>query len=182
MSTDSPGSVPGPDPVPDPVPVPDARWVIPGLLLVGPYPSAIREVQVRQLLRALLAAGILLFLDLTPDGMLSPYDLLLVEESAGLGVETTYVRFPVPAGAVPPLAIVRRAVAAMSRSIGRGRPVYVHDGAGTGGAGAAGGGTGVAGTVVTCWLRERSPGLGADDAVGALTPAQRAFVDGWPHT
>lgn len=183
MSTDSPGSVPSPVPAPTPAPVPDAYWVVPGLLLVGAYPRAARESQVRQLLRALLAAGILVFVDLAPDGERSPYDLLLVEESAGLGVETTYVRFPIPAGGVPPVDVAKRAVATMSRSMSRGRPVYLHDGASTG----------VAGTLVACWLSDQragaEPGRGvgtgtapeAPDVFGALTPAQRAFVAGWPH-
>ncbi len=166
MSTESPGSAPGPAPAP----VPDAHWVVPGLLLAGPYPDlgATREALVRQWLRAVLAAGILLFLDLTLEGERAAYDLLLVEESAALGVETTYVRFPVPDGGVPTPDLARRAVATVSLSIGRGRPVYVH----------AAGSTGRVATVVACWCREQ--GVDGGEVSAQMNAAQRAFVEGWP--
>lgn len=170
---------------PSSVPVSDSWWVVPGVLLAGPHPGTGREAQVRQLLRALLAAGILLFLDLTAEGERAAYDLLLVEESAALGVECTYVRFPVPAGGVPTPELARRVVATMSLSMSRGRPVYVH-GAGS---------TGRTGTLVGCWLREQGNEAGDVfwhmDRLRAATPSaadpspateeQRAFVAGWPH-
>src|SRR5688572_20285195 len=54
----------------------NSYWVRPGLLLAGEYPGAFDEAWARRKIRRMLEAGIRVFVDLTEEGELAPYDHL----------------------------------------------------------------------------------------------------------
>ncbi|MCA9229707.1 MAG: dual specificity protein phosphatase family protein [Caldilineales bacterium] len=117
-------------------------WVIPGRLMAGEYPIAIREEDGLRKLSAIVAAGISHFIDLTEKrDPLAPYEplqgKLLAAEPPG------YDRFAIPDMGIPDSpdltnSILDRIDGLMARK----RAVYVH----------CWGGIGRTGTVVGCWL------------------------------
>lgn len=162
---------------------PDCYWVEPDALLAGEYPGNLEPGLARERVRALLDAGIRVFIDLTEDGEagLRPYAPLLLE--AADGHEVSHVRMSIPDVSVPSRSHMRAILRQIRESIAGGRPVYVH----------CWGGVGRTGTVVGCWLVEQGrSGEEALDAVRQLragcakaarsspeTWAQERFVLGW---
>lgn len=106
-------------------PLTEAYWIHPGLI-AGHYPNT-EEV------RALVAAGVSLFLDLTEAGELPPYDL-------PEGIE--HRRMPIRDFSVPTPEGLERILQTLEGALAAGRTVYVH----------CHGGIGRTGTVVGCYL------------------------------
>src|SRR5215212_3719491 len=79
----------------------NSYWVRPGLLLAGEYPGAFEVAWARRKVRRMLEAGIRVFVDLTEEGELAPYDHLVREEAAALGVDAEHLRFPIRDVCVP---------------------------------------------------------------------------------
>ena len=146
-----------------PLPITECYWVVPGLLLAGEYPYAYEEAEGRERLRALLDAGIRLFVDLTEEresgrtGMLEPYEAPLAEEAAAKGLVLRRVRYPVRDMGVPADGGLGRIVAELERAVERGEPAYVH----------CWGGIGRTGTAVAAFLARRQ-GVSGDDALALL--------------
>ncbi|HSL20017.1 MAG TPA: protein-tyrosine phosphatase family protein [Vicinamibacterales bacterium] len=170
-------------PDPKPVPFPYAYWVIDGLLLAGGYPGDWDPTRARERIRAVLDAGIRLFLDLTEPGELAPYDSVLKEEAAARGIDVRHERSPIPDHGVPGPRQLARILDTIEKAIVARIPVYVH----------CHGGVGRTGTVIGCWLALRGePGEAAITRLAKLrcecpdggwaspeTPEQCAFVRQW---
>jgi hypothetical protein len=121
----------------------NSYWVRPGLLLAGEYPGAFEEAWARRKVRRMLEAGIRVFVDLTEDGELAPYDHLVMEEARALGVDAEHLRFPIRDVCVPETPEhVESTLDAIDAALDAGRAVYVH----------CWGGIGRTGTIVGCYL------------------------------
>ena len=157
-------------------PTPESYWVEPGRLLAGKYPGLHDPSVGNARLRALLAAGVTLFVDLTVEHELDPYAHLV---DAG----ARHVRMPIRDMDVTDPEQMRRTLDLIDRERAREGTAYVH----------CWGGAGRTGTVVGCWLvrhgldgeaalqriatlRADSPALWLDSP---QTGPQRAMVRGW---
>lgn len=142
----------------------------PGRLVAGRHPNAHGPHEAEDAVRALRAAGVTLFLDLTQDGELEPYASLVTPparyESRSIG------DFSVPS----PAALVET-LDAIDAEVAAGGIVYVHCWAGCG----------RTGVVVGSWLVRH--GVPADEALRRIADArgrgcpqtleQRELVLGW---
>jgi hypothetical protein len=165
-------------------PLPNAYWVVEGLLLAGEYPGGSGPDDTRERLSRFLDAGIRVFYDLTEPGELRPYDGILDELATERQLDVQYERVPIRNRDVPDRARARRLLASIGTNVDARLPCYVH----------CWGGIGRTGTIVGCWLVEREQ-LAAPDALArigalrALTPHCRAtspetggqceFVSAW---
>jgi hypothetical protein len=137
--------------------------VIPGLLLAGEYPYSFVEEEGHERLRALLDAGIRLFVDLTEaresgrTGPLEPYAAALEEEAAARGVSVRIVRHPIRDMSVPRDGGLERIVAELEAAVTRAEPAYVH----------CWGGIGRTGTAVAAFI-SRYHELPGDEALALL--------------
>lgn len=164
---------------PTPGPLEGSYWVEPGRLLAGPYPAARSENDTRAQLRALIEAGVSLFVDLTEPHEYAPYMPLALEEAGRLGRKLRHVRLPIANFGVPERDHMRAILDTIDAALFAGEVVYVH----------CMGGIGRTGTTVGCWLVRG--GQPAEDALRAIerlrgdgvespeTPEQFAFVRGW---
>ena len=175
-----------------PRPFPNCYWVEPGRLLAGEYPGALAETTAQTKLRALLAAGLTRFVDLTEPAeqgalaALQPYAPLLQAEAAAWGLAVTHTRLSIPDMGVPAEPAVMTAILdALDQALAEAAPVYVH----------CWGGIGRTGTVVGCYLVRR--GFSGAEALAQLadwwrtvpksawhprspqTDEQRAYVLAW---
>jgi protein-tyrosine phosphatase len=146
------------------VPIPDSYWVLPDRLLAGEYPGALDSVQARAKVRALLAAGISHFIDLTEEGELDPYAPLCAALEGG---HVLHQRFPIRDLDIPTVAQMRQTLDAIDAALAAGGAVYVH----------CWGGIGRTGTVVGCWLIEQ--GTPAQTAIDAIERLRRGIPDEW---
>lgn len=152
-------------------PLPNSYWVLPGRFLAGEYPLAG--------LRALLAAGIDLFIDLTEPDECPPYDGLLPGD-------IHYLRAPIPDHGIPDDAARMAGIQEdIASALTAGRRIYLHCRAGIGRTGMTAG----------CYLVEQ--GFGGDEALVELnrlwlqsarsaswleipqTPEQHDYVRSW---
>jgi predicted protein tyrosine phosphatase len=160
-----------------PRPIKNCYWVDPGRLLAGEYPRALDETTTRERIRSLEAAGIDVFIDLTEEGELLPYDRFLDRAA--------HRRFPirdvsVPASRDHTLAILD----AIDGHLEEDKGVYVH----------CWGGVGRTGVIIGCWLaRHGSPGPLAlarlrelwracpksETRASPETAAQESYVESW---
>ena len=152
-------------------------WVSPSLL-AGVYPGSVLGGDARRKVRALCDAGVTLFMDLTDgDDQLESYEHLLV-------LPTRRSSLGVPDLTVAPVAVVRSALEMIDAESATGGTTYVH----------CWGGIGRTGSIVGCWLAERTGGAAALDLLIELrsgcadaarvspeTAAQRRLVKGWPQ-
>jgi hypothetical protein len=124
---------------------PDCYWVLPGEFLAGEYPGHRDDAEATRKLRALVDAGIRVFVDLTEAGEqdLRPYAQLL-EGLSEPAEPLTYHRLPIRDVNIPTITRMREIQTVLQDALADGRPVYVH----------CWGGTGRTGTVVGCWLVE----------------------------
>lgn len=158
-------------------PTPRTYWVSPSIL-AGVYPGSVLGGDARLKVRALCDAGVTLFIDLTDgDDQLEPYEHLLVSPARRSSL-------PVPDLTVAPVAAVRSALEMIDAESTAGGTTYVH----------CWGGIGRTGSIVGCWLAERTGGAAALDLLIELrsgcadaarvspeTAAQRRLVEGWPQ-
>lgn len=156
---------------------PGAAWVRPGLWLAGPYPFARDDERGRASLRALLDAGVSVFVDLTEAGECPSYEAALQAEAIRRGRLVVHHRLPIPDFGVPEDAHMTAILDAIDMALSANRVVYVH----------CRGGIGRTGTVVGCWLvRHGSDGEAALRQVAALlgpgspeTDEQRRLIQRW---
>jgi atypical dual specificity phosphatase len=168
-------------------PIPDSYWLLEDRLLAGEYPGAYNEKEARRKIEAILKAGILSFIDLTEAvDPLKPYEPILQELAASMGLEVSYRRMPIRDMSIPTTELMDEILNTIETEIGAGRPVYFH----------CWGGIGRTGTVAGCWLvqqgytcedalkRIRELRAGTSDAgeESPQTDRQRAFVRGWPSS
>jgi protein-tyrosine phosphatase len=165
-------------------PIANSYWLLEGQLLAGEYPGANDDERAREKLKAMLAAGIRSFIDLTAlDDPLEPYELILKQVAANSGVEVNYSRMPIGDMSVPSHDLMRDILRTIDVEIAAGRRVYVH----------CWGGIGRTGTVAGCWLIQH--GHDCDDVLRRIkelrawtphasvespqTEDQREFVRSW---
>ena len=134
-------------------PIPYCYWVSPGRLLAGEYPRNLDEESSVHKIKALLQAGISVFIDLTEE-----YDGLLPYGDMLDGAQ--YQRFPIRDVSVPSSTEEMRTILDnIDHYISFGRVVYVH----------CWGGIGRTGTVVGCWsARHGQEGQAAYDRLQEL--------------
>jgi protein-tyrosine phosphatase len=118
-----------------------AWWVQRERLLAGEYPGSPQEPQAREKIRCLLDAGIDSFVDLTEDGVMTPYEQLLDEEAGKTGRPVpNYHRFAIPDVDVVSDEGYDKILAHIRNELDAGKGVYVH----------CWGGKGRTGTVIGC--------------------------------
>jgi hypothetical protein len=162
-----------------PRPLPNTYWVIPGRLLAGEYPGGPDLSHSQERLTRLRQAGIDSFVDLTEEGELPPYQLLLAKH-------IHYLRSPIVDTRVPNnVAQTRELLAAIRDALALGKGVYVHCRAGIG----------RTGLIIGCFLAEQeSDGKAALKTLNRLwlqsersqtwpkvpqTAEQAAYIRGW---
>ena len=169
-------------------PIPNSYWLPGGQLIAGEYPGSPDHDAAREKVRALLDAGVRVFVDLTESHELTPYDEIALDEAASRGVGLAYIRLPIGDMSVPPASRMAEVLERLDSALSLGQTAYVH----------CWGGVGRTGTVVGCWLVSR--GWSADDALAEVgrrfatmspakrrrhpegspqTPSQREFVRRW---
>jgi protein-tyrosine phosphatase len=116
-------------------PIADSYWVKPGKLAAGEYPGHRDEVRARDKVRSLIRAGVTLFVDLTENGELNPYEGVLHDEAAELGRSVKYQRMPIPDVSVTDEAGMVAILDVLDGALGSGEVVYVHCWGGIGGRG-----------------------------------------------
>lgn len=145
-------------------PIPNSYWVVSDRLLAGEHPHGGSERETRERLRALLAAGVRSFIDLTDPDELPAY-------RSWLPADVAYEAFPMPDHSVPRSAQQMRELQdALERLTASHAAVYVHCRAGIGRTGMAMG----------CYLREQG-----ETPAGALTTLNRLWQENaravhWP--
>lgn len=168
-------------------PLPNSYWVN-DHLLAGEYPADFDDRTSRARLGRLLDAGIRVFIDLTEEFELPPYDAVLLEEAAARGLTVDYVRMSIRDARVTTLRHMREILGNIARHAEANRPTYVH----------CWGGIGRTGTVIGCHLVDQ--GHSGDEALAEVarlfatmskeklsnhpggspeTDAQRAMVREW---
>jgi protein-tyrosine phosphatase len=132
----------------------------PGRLIAGRHPCAWGPENAPAEVGDLLAAGVTLFLDLTQEGELEPYDDLV-------GPRARHVRMPVPDFSVPSEEALEATLDEIDGELAAGGVVYVHCWAGCG----------RTGVVVGSWLVRH--GMGPHEA---LTRIAETRGPGCPQT
>lgn len=110
-------------------------WIEPGRLIAGRHPCAASTADAGAAVLSLVASGVTLFVDLTQEGELDPYDELV-------SPPTRWLRFPIRDFSVPEPAVLTTILDAIDAELDAGGTVYVHCWAGCG----------RTGVVVGCWL------------------------------
>ena len=167
-------------------PIANSYWLVEKELLAGGYPGSPDPDTARKKLKAILAAGVRGFIDLTEAHELPPYDELLRELAREKKLQVSYERISIPDMDVPTRGVMTSVLDAIRAHRSAGRAVYVH----------CWGGVGRTGTVAGCWLVEQ--GHSCDDALDLIrllrlhtpeswkrspeTSDQRTFVRNWPGT
>jgi protein-tyrosine phosphatase len=100
-------------------------WIERGRLLAGRHPCAWTADAAEREVRAVLAEGVTLFLDLTQEGELEPYEVHVPPPAR-------WLRIPVRDFSVPSEDTLRRALDAIDAELESGGVVYVHCWAGCG--------------------------------------------------
>jgi protein-tyrosine phosphatase len=112
-----------------------ATVIDPGRLVAGRHPCAWGPAEAEAEVRALVEQGVSLFLDLTQDGELEPYELHVPPE-------VRHVRMPIRDFSVPTSDVLVATLDEIDRELAADGLVYVHCWAGCG----------RTGVVVGCWL------------------------------
>lgn len=151
-------------------PLPNSYWVEPGRLLAGEHPSGASWSVTVERLQALLAAGVTLFVDLTEEHELSPYDKLF--DYVSLERPLKHLRAAIPDHGVPKAPhTLREALSAIESHLADGGVAYVHCRAGIG----------RTGTAVGCYLVQH--GYSGDEAIEKLNAlwCESARSRTWPN-
>lgn len=151
-------------------------WVIPGRLMAGEYPFAIREEDGRKKLASIVAAGINHFIDLThPRDPLDPY-VTMLGEVEGASTLPGYDRFPIDDMGIPESPDQVNAILdQLDHLLAGNRVPYIH----------CWGGIGRTGTIVGCWLVRQ--GQSGEEALATIaghwaTVAKRVRYPQSPQT
>jgi hypothetical protein len=143
-----------------PLPLRESYWVIPGKFLAGEHPAEFDPGMTNERLRAIIAAGIRAFVDLTDQTevcgtarTIPPYHKMLRQMSEEDGIQTTYVNAPIEDRGISSVWTMRCILDVIDRSLADGNPLYVHCLAGIG----------RTGTVVGCYLKRH--GIAQDNDV-----------------
>jgi ADP-ribosylglycohydrolase len=108
------------------LPLANAYWVLPGKLLAGEYPGGQSRAATRERLAGLVKAGVGLFVDLTEEGELAPY-----EDQLPPGI--SYRRFPLPDHGLPrQREHMTATLGCLEKALEGPRAVYLHCRAGIG--------------------------------------------------
>ena len=140
------------------LPNPNTYWVLPGRFMAGEYPRDVSDTASRQKLAAYLRSGVSLFVDLTQEhesGLL-PYQAVLRDVAAEMGLDVDYIRHPIVDGGVPDRDAMYRILATIDGALAGNTTVYVH----------CWGGVGRTGTVVATYLVQQ--GHTAEEALDQL--------------
>lgn len=127
---------------PVPRPIPESYWVVPGRFLAGEYPAHIQIPDAAQRLNAFLQMGFTVFINLTEEDELPPYDALLHEQAAEYGLQVRHVRFPIGDFGVPTPNTMKTTLDTIDKALADGEKIYLH----------CWGGVGRTGTTVGCYL------------------------------
>jgi len=149
-------------------PLEKSYWVIPGKFLAGEYPAThYFEEQTRTRIGRMLDSGIRVFIDLTYQGQLEPYESMLHEQANWQDVEAQYYRFAIADYDIPSdqtmVAILDTLDAALKAEQG----VYVH----------CWGGIGRTGTVVGCYLVRH--GMTGPAALEEIARLRKGMPNAW---
>lgn len=119
-------------------------WVIPGRLMAGEYPIAIREEDGLRKLASIIGAGISHFIDLTQTrDPLDPYEPMLRKVANPSGLLPGYDRFAIADMGIPDSPdLTNDILDRLDVLLAESRVPYVH----------CWGGIGRTGTIVGCWL------------------------------
>jgi hypothetical protein len=158
-------------------PVKNCYWVEEGKFLAGEYPRNKDEESSRAKMNAILASGVTVFIDLTEEGELLPYQSFIGSAA--------YYRFPIVDVSVPQSSTdMIRILDTLDRLMAEGAVIYLH----------CWGGVGRTGTVVGCWLARHNGSAQGWDRLQAVwkqcakstfrsspeTPAQKRYIETWP--
>ncbi len=154
-------------------PIPRSYWVEPGRVLAGEYPGSERETDALRKIDRLLAAGVIVFLDLThPDDrshsgkQLLPYQGLLPANAPLSGREIEHRRMPIRDGCAPTIEEMKAILDAIDTATSDGHVVYFH----------CWGGHGRTGTVAGCYLVRH--GMPAKDALREIKRLREGAPNG----
>lgn len=139
-----------------PAPHENSYWLPCEQVAAGEYPGDLEPEHARAKVRAILDAGITVFLDLTERGELHPYEPILLEEAAARGIVARHLRHPIRDLRVCSPREMTAIIQAIGDAVDDGEKVYVH----------CWGGVGRTGTVAGCWLVEE--GMTPDDALATV--------------
>ena len=157
------------------VPIPNSYWVHSGTLLAGEYPGSRDDESSTDRLTNFIKSGIDTFIDLTQDGELPSYSVLLQEHARGNNIDVTYTRLPIVDFGLPSFKQMTMILDKVDRSLESGKKVYVH----------CWGGVGRTGTVIGCYLvRHGAKPLDALDQLSAWWQSipKRIFHPRTPET
>ncbi len=151
---------------PDPnrsTPHPNCYWVPNSSVLAGEYPAHRDDASSRARLRAILDAGVRVFIDLTESNEgLRAYDVMLLEEAAALGVAVRHHRFAIPDMSIPASnGTMHDILDVLDAAAAANEIAYVH----------CWGGVGRTGTVVGCLLVRRG-----HSGIEALAQVKQLFA------
>lgn len=142
--------------------------MIPGKLIAGAYPaSKYFEEETRQKLDKLLTAGVSLFLNLTQEGEMPPYDAPLAEIAGWLDRPAIHQRMAIPDMTIPEPAQMALILDSIDAAMRAGKVVYVHCYAGIG----------RTGTVVGCYLARH--GMDGAEALNTIALLRSGITNGW---
>lgn len=148
--------------------LPNSYWVIPGYLLVGPYPGSFDREQASENLNFLARLGIRTLVNLCTEGERTTGGVVLVPYCMQLPEFMTEKRFPMADRATPAKYEVSKILDHVDESIVNKVPTYLH----------CRGGKFRTGTIVSCFLIRH--GLASCAAAIEMNARLREFYDATP--
>ena len=143
-------------------PIPNSYWLPGGRIIAGEYPGDLYDENAEAKLRALIDAGVAVFVDLTTaEDRMTPYADRLDSIARDLGADAVHLSHPVPDMGIASSATMNAILDVIDDHVEQGLVVYVH----------CWGGVGRTGLVVGCHL-VRHGASGAE----ALATVRRLFA------
>lgn len=134
----------------------NSYWLDGDRVAAGEYPGDLDDAKALRKVRAILDAGITVFVDLTEQDELKPYEPMLGDEARARGIQVRHLRRPIRDLRVCSPREMTAIMQTLRDAVDAGEKVYVH----------CWGGVGRTGTVAGCWLVEQ--GMTPDDALAAV--------------